>query len=205
MEKLDFVKLKLVTKPQNPESFMPKASIKLANGTSVQIEGSPEEVAKVLALYGGEKPNVVLPDSPSRPKKRALPKTESPEAPTDSGATPDLAQIINLIKTCDDAEKIEAKILDKVSQVNRILLPLYMAHEYFNNARSLTSGEVSKITTDLGIPVSRSNASTTLSGTASRYVIGDKVRKKGQAVRYKLSRRGLQYLKSLLSGKPDGK
>jgi hypothetical protein len=184
---------------------MPKASITLANGTSVQIEGSPEEVANVLALYGGGKSGGVLPDEPSRPKKRVLPKTESDEATPDSGATTDLSQIINLIKTCDEAETIEAKILDKVSQVNRILLPLYIVHEYLNNTRSLTSGEVSQITTDLGIPVSQPNASTTLSGTASRYVIGDKVRKKGQAVRYKLSRRGLQYLKGVLNSKPDGK
>ena len=180
---------------------MSKASIKLANGTSVQIEGTPEEVAKLLALYGGGKS--VAPDQTSRGRTRTVPKGKS-QATAGARATPDLSQIINLIKTCDEAEAIESKILDKVSQVNRILLPLYIAHEYLDNTPSLTSGEVSQITTDLGIPVSQPNASTTLSGTASRYVIGDKVRKRGQAVRYKLSRRGLQYLKGVLDSKPDG-
>lgn len=54
--------------------------------------------------------------------------------------------------------------------------------------------------TDLGVPVSQPNASKTLSGTAAKYVIGDRVRKKGQLVRYKLSRRGLQYMQSVISG-----
>jgi hypothetical protein len=181
---------------------MSKASITLANGTLVQIEGTPEEVAKLLALYGGGK-SVASDQTPSG-RTRTVPKGKPPQATAGARATPDLSQIINLIKTCDEAEAIESKILDKVSQVNRILLPLYIAHEYLDNTRSLTSGDVSQITTDLGIPVSQPNASRTLSGTASRYVIGDKVRKKGQAVRYKLSRRGLQYLKSVLDGKPDG-
>jgi hypothetical protein len=181
---------------------MSKASIKLANGTSVQIEGTPEEVAKLLALYGGGKS--VAPDQTSLGRTRTIPKVKSPQATAGALAATDLSQIINLIKTCDEAEAIESKILDKVSQVNRILLPLYVAHEYLDNTPSLTSGEVSQITTDLGIPVSQPNASRTLSGTASRYVIGDKVRKKGQAVRYKLSRRGLQYLKGVLDSKPDG-
>ncbi len=181
---------------------MSKASIKLANGTSVQIEGTPEEVAKLLALYAGGKS--VAPDQTSHGRTRTAPKGKPPQATAGAHATPDLSQIINLIKTCDEAEAIESKILDKVSQVNRILLPLYIAHEYLDNTPSLTSGEVSQITTDLGIPVSQPNASTTLSGTASRYVIGDKVRKRGQAVRYKLSRRGLQYLKGVLDSKPDG-
>ena len=63
---------------------------------------------------------------------------------------------------------------------------------------------MSKITTDLGIPISQSNASTTLSGTASKYVIGDKVKVRGKAVRYKLSRRGVKYMKEVLAGNADG-
>ena len=89
--------------------------------------------------------------------------------------------------------------------MNRILLPLYIVHEYYGNSIGLTSGDVSKITTDLGVPVQTPNASRTLSGTASRYVIGDSVRKKGQPVRYKLSRRGVQFIKEVISGGVNGK
>jgi hypothetical protein len=73
------------------------------------------------------------------------------------------------------------------------------------NAHALSSGEISKITADLGVPVSQPNVSKTLSGTAAKYVMGDRVRKKGQPVRYKLSRRGLQYLQSVIRGKDSEK
>jgi len=108
-----------------------------------------------------------------------------------------------LVKNCDEAESIENKILDKASQVNRTLLPLYIVHEHMDNAVALTSGDINKITTDLGIPIATPNASRTLSGTASRYVIGDQVRTKGQPVRYKLSHRGIQYIKSVITGVED--
>jgi hypothetical protein len=110
---------------------------------------------------------------------------------------------VNLTKTCDEAESIEAQILDRTSQVDRTLLPLYVVHEHLGNKFGLSSGDVSKITTDLGVPISTANASGTLSGTAAKYVMGDKVRKRGQAVRYKLSRRGVQYMKAVIAGKSD--
>ena len=112
----------------------------------------------------------------------------------------DYTQIVNLVKTCEEAEAIEKQILNRDSQVDRTLLPLYIVHEYLDNAFALTSGEIGKITTDLGIPISQPNASRTLAGTASRYVIGDKIKKKGQAVRYKLHRRGVDYIKSVIGG-----
>ena len=35
-------------------------------------------------------------------------------------------------------------------------------------------------------------------------MIGDKVKVKGQAVRYKLSRRGVKYMKEVLAGSKNG-
>lgn len=181
---------------------MSKASIKLPDGTSVVIEGPPEEIAKVLSLYGGASNTSGVGAPSPRKKAKEEPRTKKAKGHTagkrDTGDTLDLSKIINLIKNCDEAEIIEANVLDKIGQVNRILLPLYIVHEYLDNAHGLTSGEVSQITTDLGIPVQQPNASRTLSGTASRYVIGDKVRKRGQPVRYTLNRRGVQYLKGVL-------
>jgi hypothetical protein len=191
------------------EVNMPKASIKLPDGTTVVIDGSSEEVAKILALYGGATDSANAP--PATPQKRAKVKPaakkekDSPKKSKTATDSVDLAAIIETIKNCDQAEKIETQVLDKPGQVNRILLPLFIVHEHMDNAYSMTSGDISQITTDLGIPVQQPNASRTLSGTASKYVIGDKVRKKGQAVRYKLSRRGVQYFKKVLSGGTDGK
>jgi hypothetical protein len=174
---------------------MAKATLSLPNGTSVQIEGTTDEVKKLLEFYGGE---------PSRSTNRRA----SPRAPlkkqhrTTEGedASVDLANIVNLAKDCDEADKIESQILDRTSQVDRTLLPLYIVHEHLDNSVGLTTGEISKITKNLGIPIATANVSHTLSGAASRYVMGDKVKKKGQPVRYKLSRRGVKYVKAVLEG-----
>ncbi len=122
------------------------------------------------------------------------------KAEESKGATPDLAKIVNLVKDCDESEAIGKEILDRTSQVDRTLLPLYVVHEYMGNAFDLTSGHISKVTGDLGIRISQPAASRTLAATASRYVMGDKVKKKGLAVRYKLTRRGVKYMKQVLKG-----
>ena len=168
---------------------MPKATIELPDGTVITVEGTKQEVRELLEYYqsrriGTPKPSQLTSEEPTKKKAEGV----------------DHAGIVNLVKTVDEAEKIENNILDRTSQVDRTLLPLYMVHQHLGNAYGLTSGAVRKITTDLGIPISRANASRTLSGTASRYVIGDQVRKKGRTVRYKLSRRGVTYMKSVISG-----
>lgn len=179
---------------------MAKASIELPNGTSVTIEGTPEEVRRLLELYGAVG-TVRTPDlkGEKKSKKRAT-AARKPE----TTEQPDLAEIVNLIRNSDKAERIETTILDRTSQVNRILLPLYIIHEELGNAVGLTSGDISKITKNLGIPVQTPNVSNTLSGTAARYVMPDKMRKKGQPVKYKLSRRGAKYLASVIEGTEDG-
>ena len=192
---------------------MPKASIQLPDGTSVVIDGSPEEIARILELYGGSnKPTENTNGGSFSSKRNQSTKSQSKRKKKTSSdgeskelETIDLVGIIETIRNCDEAEAIETQILDKSGQVNRILLPLYIVHEYYGNSIGLTSGDVSKITTDLGVPVQTPNASRTLSGTASRYVIGDSVRKKGQPVRYKLSRRGVQFIKEVISGGVNGK
>jgi hypothetical protein len=185
---------------------MPKASLTLPNGTVVQIEGTTEEVRDLLQHYGSAPghsapPAKTVRRKPRRPSGKGASAPKAGDQSADTG--PDLSEIVTLAKNCDEAEDIERQILDRASQVDRTLLPLYLVHEHLGNAFGLSSGEVSKITTDLGVPVSQPNASKTLSGTAAKYVIGDRVRRKGQLVRYKLSRRGLQYMQSVISGGAD--
>lgn len=183
---------------------MAKATITLANGTAVVVEGSVEEVNALLAFYStlGSSP---APGGNRKPAKAARPGGSKPsrKVSTDSndqGDSADVSEIVNLVKNCDEAEQIEKNVLDRTSQVDRTLLPLYIVHEYLDNRYALSSGEIAKISTQLGVPVSQPNVSRTLSGSASRYIIGDRVRVKGHAVKYKLSRRGLQYMQSVVSG-----
>ncbi len=184
---------------------MAKASLELPNGTVVTLEGTPEEVKHLLELYGGEGKPVSKPAPRKRSSKHS--KARGRRAKSSEGeqhGKPDINEIVTLAKDCDEAEAIETQILDRTAQVDRTLLALYIVHEYLDNAFGLTSGEVKKVTTDLGIPISQPNASRTLSGTASKYVIGDKVKVKGQPVRYKLSRRGVKYMKEVLAGNSNG-
>jgi hypothetical protein len=180
---------------------MPKATVKLPNGTIVEIDGSAEEVERLLAFYGfqGEAPRT----QPERKKKGAAP---SPKSDKDVSAAPteaNLATLVNLVRTCDEAEAIEAQILDRTSEVNRVLLPLYIAHEYMEDAFGLTTVDIAAITTDLGIRIFRQNVLRALKGSGARYVVSDRVRRRGQATRYRLNPRGTQYLKGVIRGGED--
>ncbi|MCH9695182.1 MAG: hypothetical protein K0U72_11800 [Gammaproteobacteria bacterium] len=179
---------------------MAKAHVTLPNGTTVEIEGTADEVRQLLEFYGS-------PDSAGKKrtpaptkKKRQAKKSSGGTSAKSTGDVIDLTEIVNHIKNCDEAEAIETQILDRTSLVNRTLLPLYIVHEHLDDHEGLTSGDISRATIDLGIPIGTPNVSRTLSNTASKYVMGDKVRKKGRPVRYKLSRRGVQYMKKVLDG-----
>jgi hypothetical protein len=180
-----------------------KANFVLPNGTTVNIEGTAEEIRTLLEVYGGETGQAR--SAPPKSKgtagrtKRRTKKSTPARAKSESTAV-DISEVVRLVKDCEEAEDIERQILDWTSQVNRTLLPLYIVHEHLDNEFALSSGDINRITTDLGVPVSQPNASSTLSGTASKYVIGDSVRLKGRAVRYKLSRRGIQYVRSVIRG-----
>jgi len=180
---------------------MAKATIKLNTGTLITIEGTVQEIEELLQIYGGSAGKV----TPEIPKRSTKPKNEpnaSPES-TSEESTFDMMEIINLVKTCDEAEVIEKQILDRTSEVNRVLLPLYVIHEYRKNAFGLSTTEIANITTELGIRVSRQNVLRAVKFSGARYVIGDKPRKQGSATRYKLNRRGVQYMKSVIAGSPN--
>jgi hypothetical protein len=183
---------------------MAKANLILLNGTKVEIEGTTEEVHKLLSLYSGESPIEKTEIKPPLKKKSKLGKKAANKKKGGVGDEIDtITEIVNKTKECQEAENIEENILDRTSQIDRALLPLYIVHEYFDNALALQSGEIATITAQLGIPVAQPNASRTLSGPASRYVMGDKTRKARQAVKYKLNRRGVKYLKAVINGESD--
>jgi hypothetical protein len=187
---------------------MAKASLTLPTGTLVHIEGTPDEIRQLLQFYGGdrtpERKSRAAKKTPSGASARKASRTLNRSTKTESERDPvDITGIVNAAKACDEAEKIEKRILDRTSQIDRTLLALYVVHEHFEGGFGLSSGDVSRVTNELRVPVSTANASTTLSGAASKYVIGDKVRRPGQAVRYKLSRRGHQYMKGVINGKQD--
>ena len=185
---------------------MVKANITLPNGTEITIDETPDEVQALLGQYGRPDSGVATPKSKNKKsaKKKSAAKSGS-SSEVEHSSTVDIPEIVNLVKNCDEAEEIETQILDRASQVDRVLLALYIVHEYLDNSYKLSSGDIASVTRDLGNPVSSQNASRTLTGSASKYVMADGVRKKGSKLGYKLSRRGVTYMKGVIGGKSDEK
>jgi hypothetical protein len=188
--------------------LMLKTSFNLPNGTLVTIEGEPEDIKDLLDHYSG----FASSESFSSTKQKAAvksPKKETKPSTSSDITAETLTQIINLIKSCPEAEEIEKYILDKEksSEANRALLPLYIIHEYLDNKFGITTVEIGKITADLGpkIKISRQNVLRALvRSSASKYVLGDKTRKAGTGTRYTLNDRGVKYIKSILANeKPE--
>ncbi len=106
--------------------------------------------------------------------------------------------IVNKIKDCDEFEKIEKEILDKKSIPGRVLLPFYICYKYFPQ-QGLTTGDVEKITEQLGVRVRTPNVSNAVTGPLWKYLAGDSSRRRGKVVVYKLNRKGAKYFESLLN------
>ena len=174
---------------------MPKATITLPSGAVAQIEGSTEEVKALLDFYAVNQGSI------SNTSEHAVVKVPSTSNSTSSKSI--LAEIVSTIKDCDQSENIDKNILQKSHTLDCVLLPLYVVRKYLGNNTGLSSGEIGKIGGELGVSISQSLASHTLAGSASKYVIGDKLKVKGQTVRYKLSNRGLQYLSEIITGRKN--
>ena len=108
-----------------------------------------------------------------------------------------LIAIVNKIKDCDESEKIEKKVLDKQSVDNRILLVFYACSQHFPQRR-LTSGEISKVTSELGVKISQPNVAKKITRSLLKYLDSDSTRVRGKASFYKLNRKGISYFESVI-------
>jgi hypothetical protein len=111
-----------------------------------------------------------------------------------------IMDIVNKIKNCEESDKIETQVLDKNEQEGRILLPYYISYKYFSN-RPLTSGDIEKITGELGVKIKAPNAAKEIKKSLLRYLSSDFPRKKGRPTPYKLNRKGAKRFKEILNFK----
>jgi hypothetical protein len=176
---------------------MAKASLTLPDGTTVIIEGNPEEIQKIISLHRPLSKDAEEIKQPAKKQRTTTKMKVSEKEETD------LQSLVNTTKTCKEFDEIETRILDRSSVVDRLLLPLYIAHEHVSEHLTLTSGDIAKFLSQFGVNIAQPNIAKNLSSTASRYVIGDTMREKGKPVRYRLSRKGSAYLKTVLKGKSD--
>ena len=176
---------------------MADASVKLANGTNITVSGTAEEIAKIMSLYNQEQVSPAPRSVNKRKTSKSKPSTTPQQSSSENNAI-DLASIVNTIKDCDEAETIEVKILDNADVMNRTLMCLYVNNKYFDSSPAMTTGDISKTLTQLGVPVATANVSSAIARKAKSYVMSDAVRTKGAVIRYKLNRRGIQYFEKLL-------
>ncbi|MGQ0455477.1 MAG: hypothetical protein ACT4OU_00300 [Hyphomicrobium sp.] len=183
-----------------------KASFKLPNGATIEVEGSIDEV-KAVSDHAAKYPPVGSPASSAvRPASSAA--AWQPSAHQSSGdaqeapAELNIASVVAIIKDCPEAETIQARVLDAspLNAVHRTLMCLWAVSKYVNDQLGITSGDIERITDQLGIKLDISGASRVLSDKAKAYVSGDVVRRKGGAVRYKLNRRGIAEFERILNG-----
>lgn len=177
---------------------MTKANFTLPNGTTIEIDGSLEEIQKLADHVGRQTSG-----PPLQPAARSPAPSQTPRAAAEGlegDEEPDIAHIASIIKDCNEAEQIAVRVLDQNDMLNKVLMCLWAVYRYVNPNMGLTSGNVEKITDQLGVRISTANASKTLSGRANPFVSGDSVRKKGSPVRYRINRRGMQVFEALLAG-----
>jgi hypothetical protein len=110
-------------------------------------------------------------------------------------------KIVNMIGDCDESVVIQTNVLDKRSSERKILLCFYISHKYFGN-EWLTTGDVEKITAELGVKIDRRNASNYLK-TLHSYLESGAARKRGQPTPYRLNRKGIKYFEEIIHGKED--
>jgi hypothetical protein len=169
---------------------MASARLTLRDGTIVTIKGSTEEIKAILMLHQpGDGQRVHSARHRSHLQKKAKTAIER-----DSH----IKIIEEQVKECNDFDVISSNILDARARLPKILLPLYIVERYLDEKNLLTSGEISCILRELGVRIDQPDVSKLLATDGSKYVVGDKTREKGSPVRYKILRRGVEYIEGLL-------
>ena len=129
------------------------------------------------------------------PKHKQISKKENKK----DGASPDpILLIVNKIKDCEESEKIDAQVLNKISLPAKVLLPFYICYKYFSE-QGLTTGDIEKITSQLRVRVKVPNVSKAVANSLQKYLAGDSTRGRGKTSRYKLNLKGAKYFESLLN------
>lgn len=172
---------------------MAKSNITLPDGTTIKIEGSTTEISKILSVYKNNAETISLKkDQKTSTITSKRDKAEAKEADK-------IIEIVSAIKNSDYIEEIEMNILDKSSQVDRVLLPLYIVMHDFDNNISLSSTDIYKILKELGVHMALPNISRTLKKTGLKYIIPEKSTKKHESTSFNISLSGRKYIENLLS------
>lgn len=118
-------------------------------------------------------------------------------AANEQETTINYAAIANAVHESDKTEDIQKNILNKRNSLGRILTAFHFAHETGNEY--LTTGDVEKITDQLGVKISQPNVSHCIA-VNRKYFSAGRTRRRGAKVPYKLNRQGELAYERCLAG-----
>ena len=172
--------------------------VRYKNGDlEIEVESSDKSYvdSKLSELIGKDVKPVVKQHGKPKPTKPAKRKAEKAVG-KDEERSVDIPTLVDAINESDNHGKIEENILNKSSRLGRIILCLYYANEVLESP-FLTTGDIEKITNQLGIKLSSQNASKAIKNS-QKYFTADQVRKSGAIMKYKLNRKGISAFATLL-------
>ena len=139
-----------------------------------------------------------LPKQKRKPLQTGRRQTQGKEAAAnEQETTVDFAAVSNAVHESDKTKNIEQNVLNKRGLLGRILIAFHFAHETGNEY--LTTGDVEKITDQLGVKIAQSNVSHCIAANRKYFSAGT-TRRRGAIVPYKLNRQGKLAYEKCLAG-----
>jgi len=129
---------------------------------------------------------------------KAKPELSIEEESDDDDNGIDVVKIVNAIYDAENHDVVEQKILKKSNQLNRILMIFAFVNKVYDHNTSITTGDIEKITDQLGVRIKRPNAANKIKAN-SKFFAADSVRKKGSVTKYKINRKGLEEFDKIIS------
>jgi hypothetical protein len=132
-----------------------------------------------------------------KPISKTPPENPSPKRKPSKPGSLDVAAICKVISESEAYPSIQTNILKTTNQLNKVLLAFVAADEC--GYKNISTGDVARITAELGKPLSQSNASKVIAKHADLFSAG-KERKQGAVIPYKINRHGRKVYSDVLSG-----
>jgi hypothetical protein len=164
----------------------------------IEVESSDKSFveSKLKELIGEDRVANVKPGKSVAKKITPIKRVESGQDNSNEDGI-DINEIVNSINDSDKHSAIEQKILKKSNRLNRILLILYFTNKIYGSV-AITTGEIEKITDQLGIKISSANVASAIK-VDLKYFAADSVRKKGAIVRYKINKKGIDEFEKIIA------
>jgi hypothetical protein len=166
----------------------------------IDIESSDKDyIDNKLAEVQSFTPSVANETVKSRGRRKKSSPQGAQSGHADHVSDSVLAQIIASINDAENYDEIAKKVLDRSDRTARILLCYYFAERHPTKP-ALTTTDVERITSQLGVKIAQPNVAKVIRQGAGKYLTADRVRRKGIPVLYQINRRGIAAFERVVAG-----